>query len=56
MIKNVLQHIGGIENYGIISLVLFFLCFTGMLIWVLRMNKKKVEEASRMPRESGQDD
>jgi hypothetical protein len=39
MIKNILTHIGGIENYGIISLCLFFVFFTGMLIWAFTLKK-----------------
>ena len=39
MIQNVLQHIGGIENYGVLSIVLFFLVFLGTLVWALRLKK-----------------
>jgi len=39
MIKSILTHIGGIENYGIISLCLFFAFFTGMLIWAFTLKK-----------------
>lgn len=39
MIKSILTHIGGIENYGIISMCLFVFVFVGMLIWVFTMKK-----------------
>ena len=33
MIKNILQGIGGIGIYGIVSLCLFFTVFTSALVW-----------------------
>ena len=33
MIKNILQDIGGIGIYGIVSLCLFFTVFSAALIW-----------------------
>jgi hypothetical protein len=52
MIKNVLTHIGGIENYGVISLTLFFVCFTGMLIWVLCLKRSALDARARLPLET----
>ena len=49
MIQNVLRHMGGIENYGIISLILFFACFFGMLIWSFGLKKSFLNRMSRMP-------
>ena len=51
MIQNVLRHMGGIENYGILSLILFFGCFFGMLIWVLLLKKPFLQSMSRLPLE-----
>jgi len=51
MIQNVLRHMGGIENYGLISLLLFFACFFGMTIWVLLLKKPFLREMSRKPLE-----
>ena len=51
MIKNVLLEIGGVGLYGIIALSIFFLFFTGMLLWVMRLNKSYLVEAERMPLE-----
>jgi hypothetical protein len=51
MIENVLRHMGGIENYGILSLMLFFICFFGMIIWVLLMKKPFLKKMSQLPLE-----
>ena len=47
MIKNVLEHIGGIANYGIISLCLFFAVFAGVLVWAFRLKKPTSNAAAR---------
>jgi cbb3-type cytochrome oxidase subunit 3 len=49
MIRNVLQEIGGVGLYGVISLLLFFLVFVGMLIWVLRLRRPHLDEMSKLP-------
>lgn len=51
MIKNVLLDIGGVGIYGIIALSIFFLFFTGMLVWVLNLKKAYVNQAGSMPLE-----
>ena len=56
MIQNVLRHMGGIENYGLISLLLFFNCFFGMTIWVLLLKKPFLKEMSRKPLEGDSED
>jgi hypothetical protein len=48
-IKHHLDTIQGVEIYPIISLVLFFLVFTTMLLIVLKMPKKNIEELSNLP-------
>jgi cbb3-type cytochrome oxidase subunit 3 len=52
MIKNILTHIGGIENYGIISLCLFFAFFIGMLVWAFRLKKPFLDDMARAPLEN----
>jgi len=47
--KHYLDTISGIEIYPIISLLLFFLVFTTMLIIVLKMPKKNIEKISNLP-------
>jgi hypothetical protein len=49
MIKNILEHIGGIGVYGIISICLFFAVFLGALIGVARMKKSHVDAMSALP-------
>ncbi len=48
-IKHHLDTISGVEIYPIISLLLFFFVFTTMLIIVLKMPKKNIEEISNLP-------
>ena len=50
-IKHNLVSIDGVAIYPIISLVTFFTVFAVMLIIVLRMNKKEVNEKSSLPLE-----
>jgi hypothetical protein len=49
MIQNVLSRIGGVENYGIISICLFFATFLGMLFWSLRLKKTYLESMRELP-------
>ena len=51
MIKSILTHIGGIENYGIISMCLFVFVFVGMLIWVFSMKKSHLNHMAAAPLE-----
>lgn len=39
----------GIEIYPIISLLLFFMVFVTMLIIVIKMPKKNIDEISQLP-------
>lgn len=49
MIKNVLTDIGGIAAYGVISICLFFLVFTGALLWALLLKKPFLKSMSVLP-------
>ena len=51
MIKNVLLDIGGVGIYGIIALSIFFLFFSGMLMWVVSLKKGYLNQAGSMPLE-----
>lgn len=53
MIQNVLRNIGGIEGYGIISVCLFFLVFSGAVIRALLLRKADVVRMSALPLEDG---
>ena len=49
MIQNVLRSLGGIDNYGIVSLCLFVMVFAGMLIWALLRKRNYLDRMARMP-------
>lgn len=51
MIKSILTHIGGIENYGIISMSLFVFVFVGMLIWSCCLKKPHLNKMAAAPLE-----
>lgn len=51
-IKHHLDTMEGVEIYPIISLLLFFTVFTAMLIIVLKIPKKSVDEISNLPLEN----
>ena len=54
MIKNVLTSIGGIENFGVISVCLFFVVFCGTLAWALLVKKSFAERMSAARRRRAQ--
>lgn len=49
MYSDMLQSIEGVTIFPLISLVLFFVFFVGMLIKVFRMDKSHLNEMSQMP-------
>lgn len=51
MIKNVLQSIAGVEVFPVISLILFLLVFTVMLVWTIRKDKQYLTELAQLPLE-----
>ena len=53
MIKTVLEHIGGIDSYGVISIMMFFLCFLGVVIWAFTRRRSYREEMKNLPLEDG---
>ncbi|HMP83650.1 MAG TPA: CcoQ/FixQ family Cbb3-type cytochrome c oxidase assembly chaperone [Verrucomicrobiota bacterium] len=53
MIKNVLEHIGGVGVYGVISICLFFIVFLGAIFFSLRMNKKDADTIGSLPLNDG---
>ncbi|MCF6346935.1 MAG: cbb3-type cytochrome c oxidase subunit 3 [Flavobacteriaceae bacterium] len=48
-VKHYFEGISDIEIYPMISLLLFFIVFVTMLIYVLRIPKKSIEEISNLP-------
>lgn len=51
MYKEVLRSISDVEIFPIISIVIFFLFFVGLVVWVLRMDKKFIRQIERLPLE-----
>ncbi|MBU0679150.1 MAG: cbb3-type cytochrome c oxidase subunit 3 [Verrucomicrobia bacterium] len=48
MIRNVVSEIGGIGVYGIISMLIFFAVFIGVIILVVTMKKSHVRHMKEM--------
>jgi len=51
-IKHHLTGIDGVSIYPIFSLLIFFIFFTVMITYVIRMKRKVVDELSNIPFES----
>jgi cbb3-type cytochrome oxidase subunit 3 len=52
MLKNIkyyLENETGMDFFGLFSLLVFFLFFSGLLIYVFTMKKKEMEEMKRIP-------
>ena len=53
MIKSVLEHIGGVGIYGVLSIGIFFAFFAGVLLWAARLKKSHLNSVSTLPLEDG---
>ena len=53
MIKNVLNDIGGIGLYGVISICLFFAVFTGAILRACFMKRSDVDAFGALPLNDG---
>ncbi len=51
-IKHHMETIAGIELFPLLSFIIFFLFFTICLIWVVRADKKRMDEISKLPLEN----
>jgi hypothetical protein len=49
MYKNILQSIDNVEIWPIISLVMFFLLFVGVLIYVLKTDNEFIRKMKELP-------
>lgn len=49
MFKNYFKGIEGIANYPMFSLLVFFLFFMAVFIWMMKADKKRLDEISRLP-------
>lgn len=54
MIKNILTRIGGVENYGIISILIFFTFFIGVVIWAFSRRKDYLASMGALPLDGGE--
>ena len=54
MIKNILSTLGGVENYGIISIFLFFTVFVTAVLWALFQRKALVRRMETLPLDGGE--
>lgn len=54
MIKNVVEHIGGVGIYGVISICIFFAFFVGMLIWAARLKNNYLNSMRELPLDGGE--
>jgi len=48
MVHSILKHIGGIQQYGIVSLCLFCAVFLGVLLWAFAQKKTHLDYMSRV--------
>jgi len=49
MIKNVLNDIGGVGLYGVVSICLFFTVFTGAMLWAFAHRATFLATMGEMP-------
>jgi hypothetical protein len=54
MIQNVLRNIGGVGIYGVISICLFFIVFTGAILFSVFMKKSVAQKISTLPLDDGE--
>ena len=57
MVRNVVETIEGIGIWGVISLMIFFLCFVGITIWAIKVDKRHIRHMKNLPLDddTGQD-
>ncbi len=48
-IKGYLTSLDGIEIYPIVSLLIFFLFFVGLIVYVIRVDKKEIDIIKNIP-------
>ena len=53
MEKEILARVENINVYGIVSISIFFLFFTGMLIWAFAKKKNYLDKMSALPLDGG---
>jgi cytochrome c oxidase cbb3-type subunit IV len=51
MIRQTLETISGVSIYPLISFAIFFIFFMGLILYVVSIRKKYIEEVSHLPLE-----
>lgn len=54
MIKYIVENISGVGIFGIISICLFFIFFTAMLIWAAFLKKPYLNSMRELPLDGGE--
>jgi hypothetical protein len=49
MLRDIFKSIGGVERYGMISMIIFLIFFALLLLHTLTLKKNDVKDFSRMP-------
>jgi len=49
MIENVMDKMGGVGVFGVISICLFFAFFVGMLLWAFRLKQPYLNSMRELP-------
>ena len=49
MYKEVLENISGIGLYGIVSILIFFVFFSGVLVWACALSSKYLKNLGDLP-------
>ncbi|MBW7847912.1 MAG: cbb3-type cytochrome c oxidase subunit 3 [Bacteroidales bacterium] len=53
IVTNTLENIAGVGIYPVIGLLLFFTLFVVLIIFVMKLSKRDVEEYGRLPLSDG---
>ena len=56
MFKHYFEQIQGIEIWPIISLIIFFTFFVGLIWWVIKVDKGYLKEMENLPMKNDQSD
>ena len=54
MEEKIICSMNGVGLYGVISISLFFIFFTGMLVWAFLQKKSYLNKMSALPLDSGE--
>lgn len=54
MFKHYFEQVNNVEIWPIISLIIFITFFIGLLIWVVKVDKKYINDMSNLPMEDAE--